>query len=89
VRKGILMLAALVGMSAAVPTFAQMTSAQKDECLLVSRNCKNAVDDIQTQIAKIDKEIKKGTAVYTPQELKKLEQKLTEVKELLRDLQRH
>jgi len=88
-RLACLVMAATI-FSATVPAMAaEPTKAQKDECLLVSRNCKNAVDDIQTQIAKIDKEIKKGTAVYTPQELKKLEQKLTEVKELLRDLQRH
>lgn len=88
-RKFVLMLAALVGMSVAVPAFAEMTSAQKDECILVSTNCKNAVDDIQTMMAKISKEIDKGSAVYTPDELKKLEQKLAEVKKLMEDLQRH
>lgn len=88
-RKFVLMLAALVGMSVAVPALAEMTSAQKDECILVSTNCKNAVDDIQTKMAKISKEIAKGDAVYTPDELKKLEQKLAEVKKLMDDLQRH
>jgi peptidoglycan hydrolase CwlO-like protein len=88
-RKVVLMLAALIGMSVAAPTFAEMTPAKKDECLLVSRNCKNAVDDIQTQIVKIDNEIKKGTKVYTPEELQKLERKLAEVKEVLKDLERH
>lgn len=84
-----IMLAALVGMSVTVPAFAEMTTAQKDECVLVSKSCKNTVDDIQTRIAKIDKEIAKGSAVYTPQELKKLEQKLAEVKKLMDDLERH
>ena len=86
VRKVILMLAALLCMSGAVPAFAEMTSAQKDECVLASRNCSNAVDDIQTQIKRIAQEIDRGSAVYTAQELKTLEQKLTEVKALLRDM---
>jgi Skp family chaperone for outer membrane proteins len=88
VQKSIILLAALLCMSAAVPAFAEMTSAQKDECVLASRNCKTAVDDIQTQIARISKEIDKGSAVYTAEELKKLEQKLTEVKELLHAMEK-
>ena len=89
VRKGILMLAALLCVSGAVPAFAEMTSAQKDECVLASRNCSNAVDDIQTQMRRIAREIDKGTAVYTPQELRKLEQKLNEVVGLLNDMEKH
>ncbi|QXE92412.1 hypothetical protein KP001_07780 [Geomonas subterranea] len=88
-RKIAFMLAALLSMAAAVPAFAEMADAQKDECVLASRNCKNAVDDIQTQIKRIDAEVKKGTAVYTPAELKKLEQKLAEVKELLNNMEKH
>ena len=85
----IYLLAALLCMSAAVPTFAEMTSAQKDECMLASRNCSDAVDDIQTQMKRIAKEIDKGSAVYTPQELKKLQEKLSEVRELMRDMEKH
>lgn len=87
-RKSIFMLAALLCVSGAVPSFAGMTDAEKDQCVLASRNCNNAVDDIQTQIRRIGREIDKGTAVYTPQELKKLEQKLTEVTELLHDMEK-
>jgi hypothetical protein len=86
VRKIIFMLAALVCMSGGVPAFAEMTSAQKDECVLASRNCSNAVDDIQTTIKRIAQEIDRGSAVYTAQELKALEHKLMEVKELLHDM---
>jgi t-SNARE complex subunit (syntaxin) len=89
VRRNIFLIATLLCMSAAVPSFAGMTGAAKDECILASRNCSNAVDDIQTQMKRISKEIDKGTAVYTPQELKKLEMKLTEVKELLNDMEKH
>ena len=90
-RKVIFMLVALMGMSVAMPNFvsAEMTKAQKDECVLASRNCRHAVDDIQTQIKKIDKEIKKGSSVYTPEELKKLEQKLNEVKDLMKEMEAH
>ena len=82
------LLAAVLSMSVAVPGYTQMTGAEKDECVLASRNCKTAVDDIQTQISRIAKEIEKGSAVYTPQEMKKLEQKLADVKDLLRDLEK-
>lgn len=88
-RKLVFMLATLLSMSVAIPTFAEMAAMQKDECVLVSRHCKDAVDDIQTQIKRIDKEIEKGTAVYTPEELKKLEQKLAEVKAVLDGLNKH
>ena len=86
VRKVILMLAVLLCVSGAVPAFAEMTSAQKDECVLASKNCSNAVDDIQTQIKRIAQEIDRGSAVYTAQELKTLERKLYEVREMLRDM---
>jgi len=88
VRKSIFMFAALLCLSGAVPSFAGTSSAEKDECVLASRNCSNAVDDIQTQIRRIGREIDKGTAVYTVQELKKLQQKLSEVTGLLHDMEK-
>ena len=82
-----LMLTAAIFMLSTVPAFAQMTKAEKDECLLASKNCLNQVDDIFKRIHKLDKEIKKGTKVYTPQELKKLQDKLSETSETLRVLE--
>jgi len=87
-RKNIFVLAALLCVSAAVPTFAGMSDSQKDECVLSSRNCSNAVDDIQTQIRRIGREIDKGTAVYSPQELRRLEQKLSEITGMLHDMEK-
>ena len=87
-RKAILLSAAVLCMSVPVPSFAGMTTTQKDECVLASRNCNSAVDDIQTEIRKIGREINKGSAVYTPQELKKLEMKLSEVKGFLNDMEK-
>ena len=47
----------------------------------------NQVDDINKRVKKLNKEIKKGTRVYSPEELKKLENKLTETQEILRSLE--
>jgi hypothetical protein len=47
---------------------------QKDECLLVARDC--ASDSINAWVERIEREISKGTAVYTDSELNKLKQEL-------------
>ena len=87
-KKIALMLAATIFMFSAVPAFSEMTKAQKDECLLASKNCSTQVDDIQKRIHKLNKEIKKGTRVYTADELKKLQDKLNETDEMLRVLEK-
>ena len=70
--------------AAAVPVFsADMSKEQKDECLLASKNCSSQVDSIQKKVKKLNAEIKKGTKVYTPEELKKLQTKLAETNDLL------
>ena len=86
-KKLALMMIAAIFMLSAVPAFAEMTPAQRDECLLASKNCMNQVDDINKRVKKLNKEIKKGTRVYSPEELKKLENKLTETQEILRSLE--
>ena len=63
-------------------------AGSKDECLLASKNCMHEVDSIQQKMKKINTEIKKGTKVYSAEELKKLEQKLKEVNEILKDLEK-
>lgn len=75
-------------MTTASPAFPQMTQAEKDECMLASKNCTNQVDDIQKRMKKLNNEIKKGTKVYTPAELKKLQDKLTETQELLKSMEK-
>jgi len=87
-RRGTLLLAGALLVVTTATASAQATQAQKDECLLASKNCVAQVDDIYKRMQKLDKEIKKGTRVYTPEELKRLQQKLTETQELLRDLER-
>jgi hypothetical protein len=59
---------------------------QKDECLLVSQNCRDNVDTIQQRMDRLSREISKGSSVYTPQELRQLEFQLRETQDLLRDI---
>jgi Skp family chaperone for outer membrane proteins len=86
-KKTALMLTAAMLMLSTVPAFSQMTKAEKDECLLASKNCTSQVDDIYKRMHKLDKEIKKGTKVYTPQELQKLKDKLQETDQMLKDME--
>jgi hypothetical protein len=87
-RKGILMLIAAMFMTSTLPAFAQMTQSQKDECMLASKNCTDQVDDIYRRMHRLDKEIKKGKRVYTKEELKMLQQKLSETQELLKTMEK-
>jgi hypothetical protein len=86
-KKTALMLTAAILMFSTVPAFSQMTKADKDECLLASKNCTAQVDDIYKRMHKLDKEIKKGTKVYTPQELQKLKDKLQETDQTLKEME--
>ncbi len=86
-RKMALLLAAGLSMLSSAPAFAQTSAEQKDECMLASKNCMNQVDDIKQRIYKLNREIKKGTRVYTTQELKKLQDKLKETSDVLRTLE--
>ena len=67
---------------------AQDDRMQKDECLLVSQNCRDSVDSIQQRIEKLSREISKGTRVYNQQELRQLEFKLRDANQMLNDLTR-
>jgi hypothetical protein len=83
-----LVLAAAVLTLCAAPAFSQPTQAQKDECMLASKNCTDQVDDIYKRMHRLDKEVKKGKKVYTSAELKKLQDKLAETQDLLKNLER-
>lgn len=85
-KKMALMLSAAALMLSAIPAYPQEAADQKNECLLASKNCLNQVDDIYKRIHKLDREIKKGTRVYTPAELRRLQDKLTETQEVLDEL---
>jgi hypothetical protein len=49
---------------------------QKDECLLIAKNCPDEVVSVQQRIDKLNAEIAKGTDVYTVDELNVLQIKL-------------
>lgn len=86
-KKIAVVLLAAFSMAAAAPVFAaEMTKEQKDQCLLASKNCVSEVDSIQKKIRKLNAEIKKGTKVYTPEEIKKLNDKLKETNKFLDEM---
>jgi len=80
-KVSLLLIAAFV-MSGSVSVFA-MDNMSKDECLLMSKNCKDQVDTIQQKVKKLNTEIKKGKKVYTTAELKTLQDKLKETNDML------
>ena len=86
-KRMVLVLATAMFTLSTVPAFAQMTQAEKDECLLASKNCVNQVDDIYKRMHKLNREIRKGTKVYSPAELKKLQEKLQEADDMLRKME--
>jgi len=47
---------------------------QKDECLLVAKNC--YTDTVNGRVQRLEREIAKGTSVYTESELNKLKRDL-------------
>lgn len=55
----------------------------KDECLLVAMNCGRDMDSIQQRITRIQKEIARGTSVYTADELRNLTDKLDDANHTL------
>lgn len=64
-------------------TMEQGVTGQKDECLLVAKNCGNDVDSIQERIQRIQGELAKGIDVYSFDELKQLTNELEEYRNLL------
>lgn len=61
----------------------------KDECLLLSKDCKDATLSIHEKIDKLNAEIQKGDRVYTADEIKKLQKKLNDTESTLNELLKH
>lgn len=51
-------------------------NSQKDQCLIVAKNCSGVSEDVLKRVDRLNKEIGKGTSVYTPEELKILQEQL-------------
>jgi hypothetical protein len=49
---------------------------QKDECLIVAKNCISENEAVMKRVDRLNREIGKGSAVYTPEELKILRDQL-------------
>ena len=49
---------------------------QKDECLIVAKNCIGGNETVMKRVDRLNREIEKGSAVYTPEELKSLQDQL-------------
>lgn len=84
-------LALLLLMSAApaVPADGPAPAQGKDTCLLYQDNCPERKDDIYQRIARLKREIAKGPAVYTSEELRTLRKMLDEYEQLLDRLLYH
>ncbi len=86
-KKSAVILIAAFLLSSAGSLSAQQTNEEKVICELAAKNCLNKVEIVQKRINKINAEIKKGSKKYSAEDLKKLEQKLQETKELLDKLE--
>jgi hypothetical protein len=68
------------------PGAAPAQQGEKNECLLVARNCKDQADSYQERINNLQNEINRGTDVYTIDELKRLQEKLDDANRNLNEL---
>jgi len=64
-------------MSAAVPVFAE-TAQEKEQCAISANTCLNKAEVVEKRMKKMKADIKKGT-MYSPEEMKVLDQKLQDV----------
>jgi len=71
--------------SAGKPMEMKAQPQRKDECLLLARNCVDDIYTVQQRIDRLRKEIEKGTRVYTPRELLKLNDALSDAYRELSD----
>ncbi len=53
-----------------------LESFKKDECLIVAKNCVGGDDSVLNRVERLNKEIGKGAAAYTDEELQQLREQL-------------
>ena len=53
-----------------------LLKSHKDQCLIVALNCVGGDDSVKMRVERLNKEIEKGNAVYTPEELKSFQDQL-------------
>ena len=80
----------VVGMFSALPAFAAHQEGQMDHQMMMNhegaQQCALQAESIQEKIKRMQGEIKQGSTKYTPEELKKLSEKLKEANDLLENL---
>ncbi|WP_298437901.1 hypothetical protein [Geobacter sp.] len=86
-KKSAILVCSALFLATSVPVPAQQSHQEKVACDLAAQNCLNRIQIIQKRIKKLNTEIKKGSAKYSPEELKKLEDKLQETQDLLDKLE--
>ena len=82
-KKSVIIIIATLILAVTMPVYSQQTSEEKVICNLAAQNCLNKADILQKRIKKLNAEVKKGTGKYSPEDLKKIDQKLQETKDLL------
>ncbi|HEY5995605.1 MAG TPA: hypothetical protein VIU29_01225 [Candidatus Deferrimicrobiaceae bacterium] len=82
----IFMVMAVLALVAGAAPAAEKKQTEKDLCLLYSEDCSRRALTLQEKIARLQQEIAKGTRTYTPEELRRLEEKLKEAERYLNDL---
>lgn len=58
---------------------------QKDQCMIVAKNCSGDIDTVTTRTERLNREIEKGTTVYSHEELKGLRDELNWIRRESRD----
>lgn len=64
-------------------TMGQDRQSGKDECLLMARNCGDQADTIQQRIQRINRELNKGSSVYSNDELRRLQNQLDDANHMM------
>ncbi len=77
---------AAFALAAAVPAYSQDTNQEQVICNLASNNCLSTTKSIEKKMKKISADIKKGKT-YSAEDLKRVEDKLKEVQDLIDKLQ--
>jgi len=54
----------------------ELLIGHKDQCLIVARYCPDETDAVLKRVERLNREIEKGSSVYTPEELKSLQEQL-------------
>jgi hypothetical protein len=87
-KKSLLSVCAVAVVFVAVPVFGAVQGEGKNDRLLYSMNCLKTADSLPERIAKLGPEIAKGEKVYTPEELRILEDDLKDHRRTMRVLQK-